>query len=142
MNFCDSNRQKNKITTVQLKNIESSQETIGKHGAVQERQQILVNYLGTLGNIPRNLNVHERSFFTSAFAEVLILRVISLDRSLTPVTQKLKQLGAKFFSEYSPIDSGDQKERFRPYLISKAVTLSRSFEIKKKKNFVILLQMS
>ena len=27
---------------------------------------------------------------------------------------KVSKVGAKFFSEYSPIDSGDLKERFRP----------------------------
>ena len=58
-------------------------------------------------------------------------------RLLTPVTKKLNQLGVKFFSEYSPIDCGDRKERFRPQSISQAMTLSRSLESleNKKKNF-------
>ena len=53
--------------------------------------------------------------FTSAFAEVLILRVISLARSLAHAcNSKTKVASGPNFSEYSPIDSGDLKERFRP----------------------------
>ena len=57
--------------------------------------------------------------------------IISLDRSLAHACNSKTKVAreVKFFSEYSPIDSGDLKERFRPKLISKDVPLSRSFEI-------------